>query len=76
MTIRLRFVHGRDPESDAIIFDTGGLFSHVECVKRYHVDARRPLPTSSIRATTNGDRENASDGACRSRKGRARGQGI
>jgi hypothetical protein len=32
MTIRLRFVHGRDPESDAIIFDTGGLFSHVECV--------------------------------------------
>jgi hypothetical protein len=31
MTIRLRFVHHHDPLSDAIIFDTGGLYSHVEC---------------------------------------------
>lgn len=32
MTIRLRFVHCHDPISDGIVFDTGGLYSHAECV--------------------------------------------
>jgi hypothetical protein len=30
--IRLRFVHGTDAVSNAIIFQTGGLYSHVEAV--------------------------------------------
>lgn len=30
--IRLRFVHGIGVSSDAIVLDTGGLYSHVECV--------------------------------------------
>jgi hypothetical protein len=32
MTIRLRFVHCHDSISDGIVFDTGGLYSHAECV--------------------------------------------
>ncbi len=31
--IRLRFVQGNDPISRAIILETGGLWSHVECVR-------------------------------------------
>jgi hypothetical protein len=30
--IKLRFVHNHDAASDAILFDTGGLYSHVEAV--------------------------------------------
>jgi hypothetical protein len=32
MAIIVRFVHGTDPVSDAILLDTGGLYSHVEAV--------------------------------------------